>query len=394
MLSAFPREPVVGPCDSSGNASIALRAPSQFWVAAYLAIQVDAGTPNYAVQLGTGLPLVFGGGQQAVLGPFMLAPGESYSVLVRAAAPLANITGQVLGYQSDRGPEELLALLPSSAPLGPISGPTRVAVLGNPGPGNQPPLAFVTPQNTQTLWLYFQRGGTIAVLNLTLQPLGLVPAGTSGLVLKMPDAGSGEPALAAEYGGSQAVLAIPTPQSPASGVLTVTTIGVGSNVEVWAVPWPLATYVRSSQDAPLFVRAVPGSTLPVNLSGPTNQGVVTAGALAAGVWSANALNNPDVSALLTFKSTTQLWGWDLGGTQPGPGAGRIFFRLKGQTSAVTGDIAALYLPAGGAATISRSFGGPPTVGALVPGFTAGENFEVDVFSDVLNGAAAGIIYYT
>lgn len=121
MRSPLPRQAVTGTCDGSGNATITnqITAPASFWALAYVPISVSAGAPTWTVQLGskaTAAPLIFGVGQQAILGPFLLLPNERATLVVTGATAGATITGQVLGWQSD-SPEELMGLTPLTSAI-------------------------------------------------------------------------------------------------------------------------------------------------------------------------------------------------------------------------------------------------------------------------------------
>ena len=91
------------------------RAPTNFYVHAYVAIAVSDGAPSYAVTLGVSAfgagALVYGQGNQAQLGPVLLSPGEVVSIIVTGAAPMAAVAGQIMGWQA-MNPSDLLPLLP------------------------------------------------------------------------------------------------------------------------------------------------------------------------------------------------------------------------------------------------------------------------------------------
>ena len=124
----LPREPLSGTCNASGTLTLKYRAPAQFYVHVYIAIQVSAGAPQYAVNLGSSSPLIFGQGTQTQLGPILLQPGEVASLVVTGTAALATVVAQVLGWQA-RSPTDLVPLLPLqptavllSAAAGPVKG--------------------------------------------------------------------------------------------------------------------------------------------------------------------------------------------------------------------------------------------------------------------------------
>jgi hypothetical protein len=129
----LPREPLSGTCNASGAATLAYRSPIAFWAHAYIAIQVSAGAPTYAVTQG-GLPLAFGQGGQTVIGPLLLAPGERVAIVVTGATALATVSGQVIGWQA-LDPTELLPLLPIQPTAVSIAGPSTVAI-SNPNPSD------------------------------------------------------------------------------------------------------------------------------------------------------------------------------------------------------------------------------------------------------------------
>jgi len=174
----LPREPLSGTCDASGNASLKYRAPAHFYIHLYVAIQVSAGTPAYALTLGSSSPLMYGQGNQTQLGPVMLQPGEVMTISVVGATAAATVIAQVIGWQSAQ-PEELIPLLPLQ--------PTAIAVSTTLSPPNftpvfmaRRPLAYAT----------IGAAGVLAEAMLTLAATdlqsGLPLAGNGGSTYGVP----------------------------------------------------------------------------------------------------------------------------------------------------------------------------------------------------------------
>ncbi len=136
------RAPIAAQADANGYVSIGnqLQGPAQAWGLIYIAISATSGSPNWSVLAGvgpaaTGAPLVYGAGAKAILGPFLLAPGERATIVVEGATAGAQILGQALGWQSD-DPEELLSSTPITTafatPQTPVPVTGSVSITGTP----------------------------------------------------------------------------------------------------------------------------------------------------------------------------------------------------------------------------------------------------------------------
>lgn len=140
MRQPLPRQAISGTTDASGNASIPnqLKGPAGFYALVYVALQVSVGTPSWAILSGTsqasGLPLVYGSGNQVMLGPILLFPGERATITCSGAGSAATVLGQAMGWMAE-DPEELLGVTPLTTSLAtpvtplPISG--AVSILGS-----------------------------------------------------------------------------------------------------------------------------------------------------------------------------------------------------------------------------------------------------------------------
>lgn len=133
MIQPLAGIPVSGKCDNTGAATIAINGPVEFWSAVYLAVEVSAGTPSWTVRgdAAAGLPLIFGSGTQAMLGPFLLPPRKVITLVLTGAAANAQVDGQVLGWVATT-PQELPKQLPSMSTVNITGGNVTAVISGTP----------------------------------------------------------------------------------------------------------------------------------------------------------------------------------------------------------------------------------------------------------------------
>lgn len=198
VRSPLPRSAISGTCDALGNATISnqVEAPSGFWAQIYIPIAASAGTPQWAVQLGAtaALPLVFSAGQQSMLGPFLLLPGEKATLTVTGAAAGAVISGQSLGWQAE-DPAELLPSTPITTALtapaltapNVLLAPVRMPVLNTNAVGGAA-LTFDVPEIVNAL-------GAILYWKITH-----LPGGTIDFTISQHDANTGADQVVADSG--------------------------------------------------------------------------------------------------------------------------------------------------------------------------------------------------
>jgi hypothetical protein len=146
-LAPLARIPLSGIIGADGTVSIKeVKAPSAFWALIDVLLELGTATGGgvstfqtrtsagalFTIQLGIGLPLVYGSGQRTSLGPFLLAPGERATIVITGANPTVAYSGQAIGWQSE-DPSDLIALMPLSTT---ISAPSQLTASPYP-PGSE-----------------------------------------------------------------------------------------------------------------------------------------------------------------------------------------------------------------------------------------------------------------
>lgn len=265
--SPLPREPLSGSCDTSGNATLVYRAPTNFYVHAYVTVSVNSGLPQYALTLGSGQALSYGQGHQTQLGPVLLQPGEKMLIVVSGATASTAVAAQVLGWQADQ-PEELLPLLPLQPTAVTLQLPLGTAWTGlfnNPNPLPNVTQVFGVPVGATALLVTFNNsgaGGTLTITGVqtgTTYFTGVVAAGAAPLSFPL----EGDTSLSftnALIGGSvQAILnflSAPTFPSNARTAFAATANGIaGVAAEAMATLIPVRAGVAGAGVTSLTVTA-------------------------------------------------------------------------------------------------------------------------------------------